>query len=245
MALYNRLEGGFLALPTAAERHRARLARMRRVVWLAVNSMRDERDATGGQLVMYTLTYRRVDQWEPRHICNAVRWLRSQQVRAYVWVAELQGRGAVHYHVLALLPAGHRWVKPTESAGGWAQGFTWVTPAVQKPFYIMKYLQKGSDHATNHEFPRGLRLYGVSQWTVRRLSFEDAVRYRECQVPRWIGLGACDPRLALSACRVVGGVRVGGYLYPSPYTVAPLPDIDEVSRSMYNRAWGKSPLVGQ
>lgn len=54
---------------------------------------------------MLTLTYRDVDAFEPCHISLLIKHIRQWLLRRgyrmlYVWVAELQQRGALHYHVL-------------------------------------------------------------------------------------------------------------------------------------------------
>jgi hypothetical protein len=77
---------------------------------------------------MLTLTYRDIDAFEPRHISQLLKhirhWLRRRGHRFhYVWVAELQGRGALHYHVLVWLPRGLSLPKP-DKQGWWRHGST-------------------------------------------------------------------------------------------------------------------------
>src|SRR5690242_11250938 len=54
-----------------------------------------------------TLTYREKDDWQPDHISRYMDKLRRRykprQLMAYAWVAELQERGAIHYHVLVVV----------------------------------------------------------------------------------------------------------------------------------------------
>jgi hypothetical protein len=197
--------------------------------------MDDEKKAVGGRIIMYTLTYKGVKDWHPRHISGMCRWLRDNKVKSYAWVAELQQRGAVHYHVLALLPKGARWKKPNAENGGWARGFTWVTVGVKYPWYIMKYVQKGAKDGGRNRFPRGLRLYGVSQWTIRRMCFDHSVSYRECQIPGWHRAGAIDDCTMRVSFRKPGGVAVGRWLSVSPWSSSRPEDIDQVGAKMYTR----------
>lgn len=236
---WNRLTGGQSDFPTPDDQKRRRLARMRHNVWLGVCVIRGIAEATGGELVMYTLTYERVGQWEPRHICNCMRWLRRQGIRLYVWVAELQKRGAVHYHVLAMLPHLQRWRKPTATDGGWARGFTWVTPGIRRPLYIMKYLQKGQGSESQHTFPKGFRLYAVAQEVMRRAEFTDALAWRAGHLPAWAACDSKDDCIILGSRRVTGGVRYGPAVECSPYSRRALPDLERVGRQMmYNLAVG-------
>lgn len=119
-----------------------------------------------------TLTYRGVDDWAAQHISKAVQsfrdWCKVRGVPCrYTWVAELQGRGAVHYHLLAWLPRGLRmpkWDRRTVTPTGkrmacwWPHGMTNVQVAKAGVGYLMKYLSKLGELT---RFPKGLRLYGV------------------------------------------------------------------------------------
>lgn len=237
--LYSRLTGECWQ-PTSANSLVKRLGRMRQRVYYGIVALAECQANDGGRVHMLTLTYARVGDWEPRHISHCMAWLRDQGVRAYVWVAELQRRGAVHYHVLALYPDGQRWVKPDVVHGGWAHGFSFVTQDVLHPFYLMKYLQKdGSKHGT---FPTGLRLYGMSQWSVRRLSCIERCGERATMLPRWF-VGEMDYDLrVLDARRVPGGVQYGDFVGLSPYSTRPPDTVDEVEAKMYNSAWGNGLL---
>ena len=53
---------------------------------------------------MVTLTYADLDAFQPRHISALLKHIRQWLLRRhhrfhYVWVAELQKRGALHYHI--------------------------------------------------------------------------------------------------------------------------------------------------
>jgi len=60
---------------------------------------------------MLTLTYKPGEDFSPRHISALFTRMRQWIARRghklhYVWVAELQKRGALHYHILVWLPRG-------------------------------------------------------------------------------------------------------------------------------------------
>lgn len=118
-----------------------------------------------------TLTYRGVNDWQPDHVSKAVQsfrnWCRSCGVACrYTWVAELQQRGAVHYHLLAWLPVGVQmphWDKPKgKRRAFWPHGMSNTQQAKAGVGYLMKYLSKLGELT---RFPKGLRLYGIGGLT--------------------------------------------------------------------------------
>lgn len=150
-----------------------RIKRLRRSVWasghlhgLADNGHRPP------VAWMVTLTYVGVNDWRADHISMASEQYRRHCARnrvpcRYLWVAELQKRGAVHYHLIAWLPKGvsmPHWDRSTTTAGGrhvkafWSHGMTNVEQARTGVGYLMKYLSKLDDVSA---FPPHLRLYGV------------------------------------------------------------------------------------
>jgi len=77
----------------------------------------------------------------------------------YVWVAELQKRGAVHYHVLLWIP--RRWRIPApDKKGWWKHGSSNVTRVRNPVGYVAKYASKFESKG-QAEFPKGLRLHGI------------------------------------------------------------------------------------
>lgn len=151
---------------------RARLKRMRKGVWLAGTChSRHQNGFRADDCWFVTLTYRGVQDWRPDHLSAAMAGWRSHCKRAgigcrYVWVAELQNRGAVHYHLIVWTPKGARmpkWDLPTTTASGrevgklWAHGMTNRQRAKNGVGYLMKYLSKMGEL---HTFPDGLRLHG-------------------------------------------------------------------------------------
>jgi hypothetical protein len=144
-----------------------RISRLKRAVWLAAKLHEYFcRDGPPGVCWFVTLTYRGVSDWRAHHIAAALRryrrWCRRGGVECrYVWVAELQNRGAVHYHLLAWLPPGSNmphWDGVRPRGAWWPHGMTNTQPAVAGVGYLMKYLSKLGEF---HRFPKGLRLYGM------------------------------------------------------------------------------------
>jgi len=119
--------------------------------------------AVAGRWVFVTLTYAKVEDWCSGHVSEFLdcvrQWARRRKITvAYVWVAELQRRGAVHYHLAFKLPKAYTLPKP-DRQGWWKHGLSSVE-AVRKSVrnYLSKYLSKQSERS---EFPRGLRLCGM------------------------------------------------------------------------------------
>jgi hypothetical protein len=114
------------------------------------------------RVAMFTLTYASIDGWSPKHITRFIKTTREHLRRRgwmmrYVWVLEMQKRGAPHYHVLIWLPRGVTLPKPDKS-GSWPHGLTrseWARNAVG---YIAKYAAKSEQR---RELPRGARVCAV------------------------------------------------------------------------------------
>lgn len=168
--------------PAPEARRKARVARLRRQVGFAARGhLAQHRPGFRDDYVaMVTLTYRKLDEWNPRHLSDALRqaraWLkeRGQSLR-YVWVAELQKRGALHYHVAVWLPSGVMLPK-FDVQGWWPHGSTNVEQAKAAVPYLMKYLSKGMDTLG---FPKGARIHGAG-------GLEEGIR----RAKAWLGFPA-------------------------------------------------------
>jgi hypothetical protein len=151
---------------------------MRRKLWSS-SKLLDTKTINGKPVRAWfvTLTYRGVHDWSPRHITGAVKayreWCRRRGVPCkYCWVAELQKRGAVHYHLVAWLPA--RLSMPMwDKQGWWRHGYSNTEKVkVTAIGYLMKYVSKISPF---HEFPKGCRKYSVG-----------GLDYEQSKIPRWL-----------------------------------------------------------
>ena len=162
--------------------------------------------------VMVTLTYRPEVAWGPRHISEFLEcvrhWTRLRRMDCrYVWVAELQKNGRVHYHVLFWLPKGLTLPKP-DKQGWWRHGMSRIEWARKAVGYLVKYTSKGGDVA-GLWFPKGCRLSGFG-----------GLRADERELRSWWVLpryqrSRCDPEDR--AQRKAGGgwiSRVTGEVWP-------------------------------
>ena len=145
-----------------------RVKRLKRSVWASghLHAMADQGHRPP-VCWFVTLTYRPGVEWSARHISESIRrfraWCKSKRLPCrYTWVAEMQGRGAVHYHMLAWLTPGvsmRHWDKESKRrAAFWPHGMTNTEPAKSGVGYLMKYLSKLGELT---RFPKGLRLYGI------------------------------------------------------------------------------------
>lgn len=192
-----------------------RFGRMRRAVWWSGQGHAERFSGWFGQRAWFvTLTYRPGQEWGPEHIANALnncrKWLKRQcgQKLRYTWVAELQQRGAVHYHVIVYLPK--RLSMPKwDKQGWWPHGFTNTQVAKTGVGYLMKYVSKFSPY---HQFPRGMRIYGIGGMNDQARSIRSWFN-----LPEWVkaeyGVGDVTRR----ACGYV--VRSTGEILASPWVV--------------------------
>lgn len=151
--------GAFVPDPDAS-----RIARLRMAVGFSGRVHCSVLDSSW-RCCMVTLTYRGTNgDWQPRHVSDFIKRVRGFMTRRglevrYVWVAELQKRGVIHYHVALWLPAGVQLPKP-DDCGWWPHGMTRIETARNAVGYLMKYLSKGG-RASDHQLPRGARCYGL------------------------------------------------------------------------------------
>lgn len=141
----------------------SRIKRMRRGVFSTARVLEEsfERDSYQHRKAFITLTYRDGVVWSPKHITDTLKcydsWARRRRIRLiYVWVAELQKRGAVHYHIVMWLPLGL--TPPLPDKQGWWKHGSSNAKWVQSPIgYLAKYLSKGLE---GRALPSGARIWG-------------------------------------------------------------------------------------
>lgn len=194
-----------------------RLSRLRRGVLTAAR-LHQEAVQTGGfrgRWAMLTATYRNVGDWSPLHLSALLdhvrKWLaRRGHGMSYVWVAEMQKRGAIHYHALIWLPKGLTMPKP-DKQGWWEHGYTRIEWARNSVGYMAKYASKGD----GAKFPKGARLHGCGGLRGRQL-----LEARYWRRPAWLRerTGIDD-----AIVRRVGGSgwidRETGEIHESPWQV--------------------------
>jgi len=170
--------GGFVPDP-----HRGRIARLRRSVGFAARGhLAERRGFRPDQVFMVTATYADGAEWRPRHVSAWIKHIRAWcQARGYacryVWVAELQKRGAIHYHLALWLPA-EAYLPDSDAAGWWPHGSTRTERARAAVPYLMKYLSKGGAPGS-FNLPEGARMFGIG-------GLEHSLR----RARRWLGYPA-------------------------------------------------------
>lgn len=193
-----------------------RLKRMRRSVTVAARLFGLEVGPRRFKPAMLTLTYRDVDGFKPLHVSELLKrvrhWLerRGHRMR-YVWVAELQKRGALHYHVLLWLPRGLCLPKP-DKQGWWPHGSTRIEWARNAVGYLCKYVSKFDGMA---QLPKGARLHGAGGFDATSKSIR-----RWFNLPSWLqSLAGVQRRFV--RVKGVGLVERGtGVCMPSPWRVS-------------------------
>jgi len=133
---------------------------------------------------LVTLTYADGVEWSPKHITALVKhyreWFRRRGFTfRYVWTAELQQRGAVHYHIVMWLPLGNMPPMP-DKQGWWPHGSTNCIIATSPVGYIAKYASKLETKA-GVSLPKNLRLWGYGGLDIAQKA---EIAWALC--PRWL-----------------------------------------------------------
>lgn len=174
--------------------------------------------------IMVTLTYRGVNDWRPRHVTEFIRKVKrflGSLMFGYLWVAEMQERGAVHYHVVFIVKKGTKLSKPDDE-GYWNYGMTKIQKVNHVYSYLAKYLSKDEQKVS---YPKGIRIFGMSIYILK-----DYVK--SWKLPIWLQdrIGRLydvaedkQQRQALLRLdgfrKVKGGYECAGCFIPSPYAM--------------------------
>lgn len=171
-------QGGFLV-----DRVATRLKKMKHGVMTSVRLAGEvcQRTKIRHSPAFLTLTYRPGVTWRPRHLSELFHCIRHFHKKAgktfrYVWVAEMQERGAVHYHAIIWLPVGFSLPKPDER-GWWPHGSTNIKWAKKPAGYLAKYASKGEEPGAP-SFPKGIRISGCGG-----LDSEGRIEFRFWRAP--------------------------------------------------------------
>lgn len=204
-----------------SQRALKRIRRLKRAVWASGHLHAIGHHGSRAPVCWFvTLTYRSIEDWRADHVSRAIQRFRNWCDRngvpcCYIWVAELQKRGAMHYHLLAWLPTGVRmphWDRAPDSKrrAFWGQGMTNTEIARSGVGYLMKYLSKLGGF---HRFPKGARLHGVGGLDAKARAVRSWFN-----LPEWVkcihGVGEVVRR----GCALV--VRASGEILHSPWRVA-------------------------
>lgn len=192
-----------------------RLRNMRRTVTLSAEMLHAEASRGGRRptVCFVTLTYHR-NNWRAGHISRTLNAVSMWHARRgitprYVWVAELQRRGVIHYHLMFWLPRGY-WLPKFDRRGWWPHGSTNVKAARSPVGYLAKYASKGTPA---QRFPHGARIHGSAGLTI-----DQRIQRRWMQAPP-------EARLTLGPAadihRIKGGRvdRRTGALWLTPWRV--------------------------
>ena len=183
-----------------ADVQRRRLGRLKRTVWACAHwHALTVRPGRREKVWFVTLTYVGVDDWQARHISDCLhairKWCQRQAVTfKYVWVAELQKRGAIHYHLAIWLPK-HLLLPKFDRRGWWPHGMTQTVVGRAPVGYLMKYLSKTGPLQA---FPKGARIHGYGGLTQQGRSVCAWLNW-----PQW-----CKQRFGVGALGTAGGRRV-------------------------------------
>lgn len=157
-----------------------RVTRLRKGLGIAAKQLHNQ-GPTAQKIWMQTLTYAGDNRaWSPHHISEYLKQLRrwhksrtgSEKVR-YAWVAELQQRGVIHYHVIVWLAEG---LTPPKPDTAWSRRDAWGNRHYELPMwphgmsnrlqstapvaYLMKYASKVESKNIG-SFPHGARIHGA------------------------------------------------------------------------------------
>lgn len=138
----------------------SRLVRLTKRVRAFGSALDSLRETHTFDLKMITLTYAPDFIWESNQIKEFMKLLgdyAKDSMLAYGWVAELQLRGAVHYHIYVAVTPGTIILQP-DSSGMWPFGMSRVEPG-KSPYYLLSYASK--KHQKTGDFPKGLRMLHV------------------------------------------------------------------------------------
>lgn len=161
----------------------ARLRRMKRRVCKAAN-IHELSGTVGVRAAMVTLTYRPGVEWSPRQISDCLRlcrkWCNRRGVTfRYVWTAELQKRGAVHYHLIGWFPDSGSSRPPFfDKRQWWPHGNTQAEWARNAVGYIVKYASKVG---TKDRLPSGARMHGSGGFTK-----DERSHLKHHRLPTWL-----------------------------------------------------------
>jgi hypothetical protein len=144
----------------------SRLKRLKHHVRTASRLIKEtmHREGRKWRALFVTLTYRPGVQWSPRHVTgflkNVRMWAKRQGTSmGYVWVAEMQKRGAVHYHAVVWIRSSLKLPRP-DKKGWWRHGSTNVQSVKKNAIgYLMKYVSKGFS-GDDPDLPSGCRVCG-------------------------------------------------------------------------------------
>lgn len=182
VTLLNRETNEYLLIDS----RQARINRCRKRVVSWANTLKPFLDKVGCQykMVMMGLTYRPGVEWRANDIRDFIAKLKREvglkNIISMARVAELQERGAVHFHIIVIVKQGVRVPFPDKS-GLWRHGSSRVEKA-RSPFYLVSYTKK--EYQKSGIYPKGCRMYEV--WiNPEFVSYVERWYFRLSSLPGW------------------------------------------------------------
>jgi len=114
------------------------------------------------RMVMITLTIHKVKDYNPGMIRDYMKKLKQhlgKKLFGFAWVAEMQERGAVHYHLMVCVESYTR-IKLPDKSGMWKWGSSKIETA-RTPYYLCVYIGKERQKDLSR-YPKSCRVYSVS-----------------------------------------------------------------------------------
>lgn len=160
------------------------------------------------------MTYAPGNDYNPRDISELIKqvrfWCERQGIECrYLWVAEMQKRGVIHYHLMVFHPKAIQFPKP-DKQGWWPHGSTNRKTGVKYAVaYMAKYMSKGD----TAKYPKGARTYGCGG-----LNGTAKLEMRWWKLPVWV---RDQVKPSDAAKRAIGGFLMPetGELLASPWDV--------------------------
>jgi hypothetical protein len=167
--------------------YKSRLWQMRHKLSIWAEMVEDYQKKNDTRMVMIMLTYSGLHDYRPGDINDYVKKVKQclgDHLLAFAWVAEVQERGAIHYHVILLVHKGTSIPKPdsTRDFYGkvipgavpmWSHGWSGIHTA-KTPYYLLKYTGKERQKDLSR-YPKSCRLFAVS---VRGFSETEKIVFR-------------------------------------------------------------------
>jgi hypothetical protein len=139
---------------------------------------------SGIDFIVVHLTYRPGISWRPLHISEFLKVVKKhlkKRLLGYAWVAEMQKRGAVHYHVVLAVQKGVKIPKP-DISGWWPYGSTTVGKKRKPLGYLMDYWRKIRQKSG---YPKGIRIFAVV-WFEWAADGDSRFLLALWSLPRWL-----------------------------------------------------------
>ena len=152
-----------------------RLLKLQHSIFAWAQVFQDYQKQNPLSFVMVGLTYAPTFTPTPNDIRTYIKKIKRQlgsDLKGFAWVAELQSRGVLHYHVIFAIEPSAYLARP--DSGQWPFGSSNIKRA-RTPFYLASYTSKKYQKDFS-KFPDGFRAYSVS-CRLSQVNFKAIVAY--------------------------------------------------------------------